>query len=227
MSSEFYAQMDEVLANDVVNRHSLFQLKYFVVGKEPTHQSKLWRCIRELQARRESIQAVSVELENVQDELELCDIQLLRLRGKQAVIEDDLDARELVVLLRREERRRESVVRSIDTLRKKLKDAEEEAVFFLKSFQSLEQLEPLQPFDDVESQQSYWNAKFAEELNLRSLMGQPISYELIKSILSLNNDAPIKMQIVNTLENKQKQMLKILKEEKNDRHPDIESRSAE
>jgi hypothetical protein len=227
MSSEFYAQMDEVLANDVVNRHSLFQLKYFVVGKEPTHQSKLWRCIRELQARRESIQAVSVELENVQDELDLCDIQLLRLRGKQAVIEDDLDARELVVLLRREERRRESVVRSIDTLRKKLKDAEEEAVFFLKSFQSLEQLEPLQPFDDVESQQSYWNAKFAEELNLRSLMGQPISYELIKSILSLNNDAPIKMQIVNTLENKQKQMLKILKEEKNDRHPDIESRSAE
>jgi hypothetical protein len=227
MSSEFYAQMDEVLANDVVNRHSLFQLKYFVVGKEPTHQSKLWRCIRELQARRESIQAVSVELENVQDELELCDIQLLRLRGKQAVIEDDLDARELVVLLRREERRRESVVRSIDTLRKKLKDAEEEAVFFLKSFQSLEQLEPLQPFDDVESQQLYWNAKFAEELNLRSLMGQPISYELIKSILSLNNDAPIKMQIVNTLENKQKQMLKILKEEKNDRHPDIESRSAE
>lgn len=227
MSSEFYAQMDEVLANDVVNRHSLFQLKYFVVGKEPTHQSKLWRCVRELQARRESIQAVSVELENVQDELELCDIQLLRLRGKQAVIEDDLDARELVVLLRREERRRESVVRSIDTLRKKLKDAEEEAVFFLKSFQSLEQLEPLQPFDDVESQQSYWNAKFAEELNLRSLMGQPISYELIKSILSLNNDAPIKMQIVNTLENKQKQMLKILKEEKNDRHPDIESRSAE
>lgn len=227
MSSEFYAQMDEVLANDVVNRHSLFQLKYFVVGKEPTHQSKLWRCIRELQARRESIQAVSVELENVQDELDLCDIQLLRLRGKQAVAEDDLDARELVVLLRREERRRESVVRSIDTLRKKLKDAEEEAVFFLKSFQSLEQLEPLQPFDDVESQQSYWNAKFAEELNLRSLMGQPISYELIKSILSLNNDAPIKMQIVNTLENKQKQMLKILKEEKNDRHPDIESRSAE
>lgn len=227
MSSEFYAQMDEVLANDVVNRHSLFQLKYFVVGKEPTHQSKLWRCIRELQARRESIQAVSVELENGQDELDLCDIQLLRLRGKQAVAEDDLDARELVVLLRREERRRESVVRSIDTLRKKLKDAEEEAVFFLKSFQSLEQLEPLQPFDDVESQQLYWNAKFAEELNLRSLMGQPISYELIKSILSLNNDAPIKMQIVNTLENKQKQMLKILKEEKNDRHPDIESRSAE
>ena len=216
MSSEFYAQMDEVLANDVVNRHSLFQLKYFVVGKEPTHQSKLWRCVRELQARRESIQALSGELENGRDELELCEIQLLRLRERQAVAVDDFDYRELVVLLRREERRRESIVRSIDTLGKKLKDAEEEAVFFLKSFQSLEQLEPLQPFDDMGAQQSYWNAKFAEELNLRALMGQPISYELVKSILSLNNDAPIKMQIVNTLESKQKQMLQILKEEKND-----------
>jgi hypothetical protein len=219
--------MDAVLSNDVVNRHSLFQLKHFVVGKEPTHQSKLWRCLRELQARRESIQAVSVELENGRDELELCDIQLSRLRNKQVVVEDALDMRELVVLLRREERRKDSMVRSIDTLRKKLKDAEEEAVFFLKSFQSLEQLELLQPFDDVGAQQAYWNAKFAEELNLRALMGQPISYDLVKSILSLNNDAPIKMQIVNTLENKQKQMLQILKEEKNDRHPDIESRPAE
>ena len=216
MSSELYSQMDRVLANDVVNRHSLFQLKHFVVGKEPTHQSKLWRCLRELQARRESIQAVSVELENGRDELELCDIQLSRLRNKQVVVEDALDMRELVVLLRREERRKDSMVRSIDTLRKKLKDAEEEAVFFLKSFQSLEQLELLQPFDDVGAQQAYWNAKFAEELNLRALMGQPISYELVKSILSLNNDAPIKMQIVNTLESKQKQMLQILKEEKND-----------
>ena len=216
MSSELYSQMDQVLANDVVNRHSLFQLRHFVVGKEPTHQSKLWRCVRELQARRESIQALSGELENGRDELELCEIQLLRLRERQAVAVDDFDYRELVVLLRREGRRRESIVRSIDTLGKKLKDAEEEAVFFLKSFQSLEQLEPLQPFDDMGAQQSYWNAKFAEELNLRALMGQPISYELVKSILSLNNDAPIKMQIVNTLESKQKQMLQILKEEKND-----------
>ena len=214
MSSELYQEIDQVLSNEVVSRHSLFQLKHFVVGKEPTHQAKLWRCVRELEARRESIRALSVELENVRDDLELCEIGLARLRSLEAVAENDLDRRECAIRVRKEGRRKEMVQRSIDNLGKKLREAEEEAVFFLKSFQSLENLEPLQPFDDFEAQQAYWNAKFSEELNLRALIGQPISYELVKSILSLNNESPIKKQIVNTLENRQKQMLQTTKDEK-------------
>jgi len=51
-------KIDEVLNLDPVDRHSYFQLKYFVINKEPTHQSKLWRCIREVAARKDTIEGI-------------------------------------------------------------------------------------------------------------------------------------------------------------------------
>jgi prephenate dehydrogenase len=37
----------------LTGRHSYFQLKYFIVGKEPTPQAKIWQCLREMKARRD------------------------------------------------------------------------------------------------------------------------------------------------------------------------------
>ena len=232
MSSDLYEIMEKILNTDIVNRHSYFQLKYFVVGKEPTHQSKLWRCLKELQARAESLEGIKIEIENGEDDLVLCRIEVERLnlalgtvteRLEAALRADDvsppslaplfqLEEKELYVKIKKSERRAKSMEKHLNTFSKRLKEVEEEANFFIKSFLSLEALEPLKPFDDLESQQSYWNEKFAEELNLRHLLGQPVSFELIKSILSLNNDSPIKMQIVNTLEKKQNLILESLTE---------------
>lgn len=231
MSSDLYEIMEKVLSADIVNRHSYFQLKYFVVGKEPTHQSKLWRCLKELQARAESLEGIKIEVENSEDDLVLCHIEVERLNLALKAVEErlevdsradgassppslaplfQLEEKELHVKIKRSERRVKSVEKHLNTFRKRLKEVEEEATFFIKSFLSLEALEALKPFDDLESQQLYWNEKFAEELNLRHLLGQPVSYELIKSILSLNNESPIKIQIVNTLEKKQSVILESL-----------------
>lgn len=205
--SNLEEKIAEVLNNDIVNRHSYFQLKYFVVNKEPTHQSKLWRCIRELQSRQEGIESIENEIENLKDDLELLELY------RDKIGED----KEGLILLRKHDRKINSTKKSIDRLSKRLKETKEEAEFFLKSFQELEKIESLLPFDDFKSQHSYWSEKLAQEINLRSLLEEPISYEIIKTILSLNNDSPIKTAVINMLERK-KQLLGVnvqLKEEEN------------
>ena len=62
--SELMTAMDDLLKNEVVQRHSYFQLKYFLIGKEPTNQAKMWQCLRELKTRRQSLKAISLEIES-------------------------------------------------------------------------------------------------------------------------------------------------------------------
>ena len=46
-------KIENIIKNEIVDRHSYFQLKNFLVGKEPTLQSNLWRCVREIKIRKE------------------------------------------------------------------------------------------------------------------------------------------------------------------------------
>ena len=54
---------DVIQKQEINSRHSYFQLKYFLIGKEPTLQSKMWQCLRELKTRNESITNMDLELE--------------------------------------------------------------------------------------------------------------------------------------------------------------------
>jgi len=71
-------EMSVLLAQDVAQRHSYFQLKYFLIGKEPTNQSKMWQCLRELKSRKESLKSILLEREDLKDKLELLDINAKR-----------------------------------------------------------------------------------------------------------------------------------------------------
>src|SRR5262252_686782 len=136
MSSELLTKMEALLKNEVVSRHSYFQLKYFIVGKEPTHQSKLWQCLRELKSRREAMRAIILELDDVNDKLALLDIEEERLKVKQSEpISDrkhqELDHKEYDIKLRRLNRQRIALLESVVQLKEKLKNNEEEARFFV------------------------------------------------------------------------------------------------
>ena len=205
MSSEIDTQIEQVLNKDVVNRHSYFQLKYFVINTEPTHQSKLWRCIKEMQSRHTSIEALKDEIDNQNDDLEILNIKKSRINPD--------DNEENPILIRKMDRQIKNIMKRIDKLEKQLSEAREEANFFLKSYQTLEKVEPLKDFDDFNSQQSYWSERFSEELNLRALLGQLPDFEVIKSILSLNNESPIKNQVINMLEKRQKGILAQLRQD--------------
>ena len=192
-----------VLSRDVVNRHSYFQLKYFVVGKEHTNQSRMWCCIRELQARQQSIQAMKIELDSLADEKELIEIDIDRIAQFSNESErtlSSLDTKEKEVLTRKKQRAKLAFERQIENIQKKLKEAFEEATFFVQAFASLEKLEPLKPYDDLESQINYWNEKLSQEVYLRTLLHKPLDVELVKTILSLKDDMPIKQDVINMLE---------------------------
>jgi len=215
VSSDLLAKMDALLQNEVVSRHSYFQLKYFIIGKEPTHQSKLWQCLRELKSRHESIRAIILELDDVNDKLSLLDIEEDRLQLKKsepistACFEQqcqELERREYDIKIRRLKRQRAALVENALQLRERLKNNEEEARFFIQAFEALERKEKLKPYDDLEAQKEYWNARLTQDINMRVLLQNPVDVELMKTVLALNNDAPIKQQALHILESRQRQL---------------------
>jgi hypothetical protein len=219
MSSDLLTKMDALLKNDVASRHSYFQMKYFIIGKEPTHQSKLWQCLRELKMRRESIKAIFLELEDTNDKLALLDIEEARLNLKlqeplsTAIAErqsQELDVKETEIKVRRVKRQRTGVLEAMAQLRERLKNTEEEARFFVQAFEALAEIEPPRPYDDLGAQKEYWNARLTQDIHMRMLMQHPIDTELMKTVLALNNDAPIKQEAIHILDG-QKAKLEMLK----------------
>ena len=77
MSRDIHKEVTELLdKRDIVNRHSFFQMKHFIINKEPTHQSRLWQCLRELKVRKEAIDSIKMELEDADDNLKLTEIEM-------------------------------------------------------------------------------------------------------------------------------------------------------
>jgi hypothetical protein len=212
MSTEIMEQINKILENGLSERHSYFQLKYFVIGKEPTLQGKMWQCIRELGSRKDSLDAVEIENYELNDKKELIDIQIeknnLTLKNiEESSPEGDLNARECRVITRQLERQKQKTENALVDLNKKQNYILEEANFFLETFKSLEEIEPLKDFDDLPSQQHYWDEKLSNELNLKLLLQRAPDVELVKTIMSLNNNSPTKQQTIKMLENIQQQAL--------------------
>lgn len=203
---ELYDSIERLLGYGVVNRHSYFQLKYFVIGKEPTIQSKMWRCIRELQARKESLDAIQMEIEDTRDNIELVDIEMSQLvpNNGEFGIEDpirvEIQAKTINIQKRKCERRKKLLERSLISLDKKRAEIEEEAIYFLRTFESLQKVEPLKPYDDLQEQTKYWNEKITQQTNLKVLLHLPLDTELVQTALSLSDDCAIKKEMVKLLE---------------------------
>jgi hypothetical protein len=53
----------------VSGRHTFYQLKHFVLGKEITTQAKMWKCIRELEARVGAAKSMLNGIEEAEDDL--------------------------------------------------------------------------------------------------------------------------------------------------------------
>jgi len=196
-------KINTLLQHEVVGRHSYFQLKYFIIGKEPTHQSKLWQCLRELKSRQEAIKAIILELEDANDKIALLDIQAERINLKKYPKKQELNLKEDSIRLRRLNRQKIALLENIVKLKENLKNNEEEAAFFIQTFEDLEKVEKIKPWDDLGLQKEYWNTRLTEDINMRLLLQSPLDIELIKTILALNNDAPIKQKTLHILDSQQ------------------------
>jgi len=183
---KYQQEINELLnSKDLVDRHSFFQLKYFVIGKEPTIQAKLWRCLKELKTRNESLLAIEDEIADKKDDLILLNLQKESLTGS-------LSTETEQIAHRKKQRQITALERHISDLERKLKFTYDEAEFFYLAFKSLVEKEEVKPFDDLKSQEEYWNEKLSQELNMKLLLRHPIDLELIKTILALKDDSPVK-----------------------------------
>lgn len=212
--SDLTAEMEKLLETEVAQRHSYFQLKYFLIGKEPTNQAKMWQCLRELKTRRQSLKAICLENEDLKDKLELLDINRKR---KEAELDkndgsDELLFKEIRIALRQINRQIQALNENLKEIEERKKWIEEESRFFVETFKNLNKIEPLRHFDDFESQKEYWNEKLTQKVNLKMLTQNSIDSELVETIVALPDEVQIKKQTLQTLTFKQNQLLQQLTE---------------
>lgn len=215
MSTEELSKINEILEKaDLPDRHTFFQIEKFIIGKEPTVQSQLWAIIRELQARRETVEQFEKDLKDSEDNIELFDIKiekLDRLLKKESNNNDefsDLNIKEYEINIRKLQRDKESLVLAAQKVNKKLKCTIEEMKYLLTGYENIvKKYGNLKPLDDENSQKEMWNEKLLEEFNLRLILQRPLDPEFVRTVLCLNDDAPVKRQVINLIENIQKQII--------------------
>ncbi len=218
MSSELREKIETILEKiEIPERHSYFQIEKFIIGKEVTIQGQLWQIIRELKARKETVDSYIEQLENAADELELLDIKIEKhqIKRKELILEKkedvdqvlNLNIREIEINIKKLERQKSNLNNSIENVKKKIKFTLEESRFFVSAFEELEKLEKVKSLDDREAQVEFWNEKLLEEFNLRVLLRSSLDPEFIKTIMALNDEAPVKKHVTSMLQQIQKNMI--------------------
>lgn len=216
--ADIFTDMDKILLNDVVERHTFYQLKFFVLGAEPTIQAKLQCCLRELKARRLQLESLSREIEDLRDQNTLLQFEVERIANENPTDSEGMDLADKVsverfdqdreIEVRGVKRRINANARQIFELQKKFKYTSEECQFFITAFGQLENEEKLKSWDDIEVQKEYWDAKLGAEFRTRLIVGQPLDCELIRAINELHDDSPTK-QMVLQLMNKQEEFNRV------------------
>jgi hypothetical protein len=211
---KLFDNVQELLAKaDMPERHTFFQMKNFIVGKECTVQGQLWQITRELRARSESLIALQDQMADTQDNIALLNIAIERLRQSPQsqfgvdVEKDELFEQEKQIKLRKADREKGSLERALETLKTKSKYLLEEMAYLYNAHEKLSKVQAMKPLDDVQAQQEYWNEKLTEELNLRLILRHPLDCDFVKTILALEDTSPVKKQMVEILNKVQKNML--------------------
>lgn len=170
-------KIEELLKSGPPARHTFFQLKYFVIGKEPTIQARIHRCLEEMKTRKSALESLHLEIEEVRERKES---------------------------LATNERKIYALDKQLTDLEERARYLEEETLFFYEAYQSLVAQEPRKNWDDPNVQLEYWNAKLGSEIRMRILSGQPIDTKVLETALALPDNAPIKKQLINMIEQKNK-----------------------
>lgn len=187
-------EINEILKNEVALKHSYFQLEYFVIGNEPTNQSKIRQCIIEIRSRKTDIDNINLELEELQDKKILLELQLDNIKENKKV-----KAKEKEVRVRMTNRKIQSIDNKIIELEEVQRNKVDECNFLASLFKHLIKIEPIREWEDPDVQKEYWDAKLLHEFRIRLLLGNNIDTELAKTIMALPDDTKVKNGIINLL----------------------------
>jgi len=211
MSSELLQKVDGILeATEIPERHTFFQIKNFIIGKEYTVQGQLWQVVRELKARRESIDALELQIADGEDNIQLIDIKIEELNYDLEIHSDGkalLRIRRREIEIRKLEREKKALQHNIESLKHKVRYLLEEVLYLAGAYETLSKVEPIKSLDDVGAQKQYWNEKLATHLNLKLLLKNPLDADFVNTILALDDDAPVKQHMLGMLDRVQKMMI--------------------
>jgi len=206
LSSEIINQASDMLSESRVSgRHTFYQLKHFVLGKEVTTQAKMWKCLRELEARLISAKAMASGIEEAEDDARMLQIKAEVLEKKKAKGRLHREYKEIQA--RKLGRKRKGLMDSISEMKRRLNETEEEMGFFIGAYRQLEAIEPLRGHDDPEANSHYWDQNFAQELQLRLMFQKPLDLELIRSILALDDGSSTRKELVGMIEQIQRRAI--------------------
>jgi hypothetical protein len=206
LSSEILEAVAEAVSKSRVSgRHTFYQLKHFVLGKEVTTQAKMWKCLRELEARLIAAKSMKAGIEDSEDECRVMEIRAEVLEKKKTKGRLHREYKE--IQRRKLGRKKESLMDSICEMKRRLAETEEEMGFFLGAYRQLEAIEPLRSHDDPEANAHYWDQNFAQEMQLRMMFQKPLDLELIKSILALDDRSSTRKELVGMIEQIQRQAI--------------------
>jgi len=183
-------------------RHSDFQIEKFIIGKEPTHIGRAWQCLREIEARYDSLVNLDLEIENCKDDIAL---KLIERSDK----ENETNVKIVVKTIEIKKINRQILVleNNLAKLHKKKICLEEESKKFVSIFNELISKIKYVDFNDEKAQKEYFENKFSNEINLNILLGHPINNELVKSTMCLDDNSKIKTSLVESFTNIQRKML--------------------
>lgn len=203
MSREIIDRVAELVGRSGVSgRHTFYQLKHFVLGKEITTQAKMWKCIREMEARLQASKSILRGIEEAEDDLRILQIKMEVLEKKKT--KGSLHKEHKEIRMRKLARKSEALEESVSDMRRRLAETEEEMGFFMGAYRQLEAIEPLRPHDDPEANAHYWDQNFMQELHLRLMLQKPLDLELVKCVLAMEEKSPVRKEVVGILEQIQK-----------------------
>lgn len=219
MSTDLVSKMDEIIEKaNMPDRNSFFQIEKFIIGTQPTAQAQLWAIVRELDSRKEQIQAIEKDLLDAEDNLELISINMekidreIRILSKITETDNpfvDLNIREKEINIKKLEREKKSLISASQKLNKKLKCIFEEVNCFILGYEKITNIcGPIKPVDDPEAQKEMWNEKFLEEFNLRIILNKPFDTEFVKHVLYMDDKSTVKKQMINMIDQIQNNMSK-------------------
>lgn len=186
-------ELEELASKVDYKETSPFQITYFLIGQEPTDQAKLQRCLHEISSRVRSIKAAEMECQELSDVSELHQLEMEKIS----------ETAEGIIRKRMVRRKIDSIVEQKEKLVNRIVGWEREADHIRKIYKTIIDRTPLKDWNDYQVQIEYWSNKLSQELGTRRLLNMPADLEVIKTILSLPETAPIKREVLQLISKKE------------------------
>jgi hypothetical protein len=192
--------------------HSNFQIRNFILGKESSDIGKFWQCVRELQARQETLQALETDYQDLLDNIEIAKLDLEEIQLKNIVAKNpilkEIRQKKILIQASKQKRNIDRLYKTKQSLDSQRENILKEMQVLVEEFEKLSELVAYKDFDDESAQLQYWTQKFEKELVLTQTLGLPPNPELLKSCLALPSDSALKKNIEEALLNANKKLLK-------------------